>query len=76
MAMPTYIQKTLVMKPEVTQIFDDLEAWLDHCRFNLIKFDPKDLYRSQDYKSFQREQEYLARKAKREGKNKQKENKN
>ena len=32
MAVPSYIQKTLVMKPEVTQIFQDLEAWHDHCR--------------------------------------------
>ena len=28
MAQPAYIQKTLVMKPEVKKIFDDLDAWL------------------------------------------------
>ena len=66
MATPGYIQRTLKMKPEVTKIFDDLDAWLDHCRFNLLNFDPKDLYRSKEYKEFQRAQEYLERKARRE----------
>lgn len=56
MSVPNYIQRTLTMKPEVTKIFDDLDAWLDHCRFNLIKYDEKDLYRSQEYKYFARSQ--------------------
>lgn len=55
MAQPTFIQKTLVMKPEVSKIFDDLEEWLDHCRFNLLPFEPKDLYKSHEYKTFIRE---------------------
>ncbi len=54
MAQPAFIQKTLVMKPEVTEIFDDLDAWLDHCRFNLLPFNPADLYKSKEYKEFQR----------------------
>ena len=66
MAQPKYIQKTLFMKPEVSKIFDDLDAWLDHCRFNLIAFVPSDMYRSQEYRRFQQEQEYLERKARRE----------
>lgn len=66
MALPAYIQKTLVMKPEVTKIFDDLERWHDHCRFELINFDPKDLYRSKDYKDFQKSIDYQERKARRE----------
>ncbi len=65
---PNFIQKTLVMKPEVTKIFDDLDRWLDHCRFNLINFDPKDLYRSKEYKEWQREQEYRERAARKENK--------
>ena len=68
MAQPAYIQKTLRMKPEVTKIFDDLDRWLDHCRFNLINYDPKDLYRSDAYRWFQRDQEYHERKAKKENK--------
>lgn len=66
MALPAYITKTLRLKPEVTKIFDDLEKWHDHCRFNLINFDQADLYRSPEYKAFQRTQEYLERKARRE----------
>ena len=54
MALPKNIQKTLILKPEVEKIFDDLESWLDHCRFNLLPYDEKDLYRSQEYKNFQR----------------------
>jgi hypothetical protein len=65
MAQPAYIQKTLRMKPEVNKIFDDLDAWLDYCRFNLIDFSPKDLYKSLDYRNFQRENEYKERKARR-----------
>ena len=71
MAQPSYIQKTLRMKPEVSKIFDDLDAWLNHCRFNLIEFNPKDLYRSKEYRDFQKTQEYLERKAKRENKSRQ-----
>ena len=54
MAQPKYIQKTLFMKPEVSKIFDDLDAWLDYCRFNLIEFNPKDLYKSKEYRDFAR----------------------
>jgi hypothetical protein len=71
MAQPAYIQKTLRLKPEVAKIFDDLEAWLDHCRFNLYPYNPADLYRSQEYRNFQRGQEYLERKARRERKERQ-----
>ena len=54
MAQPTHIQKTLFMKPEVSKIFDDLDKWLDHCRFNLLPFNPSDMYKSQEYKAFSR----------------------
>ena len=43
MALPAYITKTLRLKPEVSKIFDDLDTWLDYCRFNIINYDPKDL---------------------------------
>ena len=71
MALPSHIQKTLVMKPEVNKLFNDLEEWLDHCRLNLLNFDPKDLYRSKEYKEFQKTKNYLERKAKKENKKKQ-----
>ena len=41
------------MKPEVRQIFNDLDAWLNYCRFRMIKFDEADLYRSPEYKEWQ-----------------------
>jgi len=53
MAIPAYIQKTLRLKPEVEKIFDDLEAWHDHCRFNLLPFNPADLYKSKEYRDWQ-----------------------
>ena len=68
MAIPTFIQKTLKMKPEVTKIFDDLDAWLNYCRLNLIKFDQSELYRSPAYRSFVKEKEYFERKARRDAK--------
>ena len=50
MAIPAYIQKTLYMKPEVKKIFEDLEAWLDHCRIKLLPYNPADLYKSKEYR--------------------------
>jgi hypothetical protein len=38
------------MKAEVRQIFNDLDAWLNYCRFRMIKYDEADLYRSPEYK--------------------------
>jgi hypothetical protein len=66
MALPNYIQKTLTMKPEVTKIFEDLEKWQDYCKFNMIEFNPADLYKSKEYKDFQRGLEYQERKSRRE----------
>ena len=54
MGQPNWLNKHLGMKPEVAKIFDDLDEWLDHCRFNLLKFDPADLYKSDAYKEFAR----------------------
>jgi hypothetical protein len=54
MAVPAYIQKTLRMKPEVSKVFDDLDAWLDYCRFNLINFNQADLYKSREWRESQR----------------------
>ena len=68
MAQPKWLAKYLTMKPEVKKIFEDLETWHDHCRFNLIDYNPADLYKSKSYKDFQRTQEWLQRKARREAK--------
>jgi len=68
MALSPSITRTFRMKPEVDKIFDDLEAWLDHCRLELIDFNPAHLYKSQEYKAWARTKEYHERKAKREAK--------
>ena len=57
MALPNFITRTLVMKPEVTKIFDDLDAWLDHCRFEMIDFNPAHLYKSKEYKEWAKNRE-------------------
>jgi len=54
MALPNSVTRTLVMKPEVTKIFDDLEAWLDHCRLELMDFNPAHLYKSKEYRDWAR----------------------
>ena len=66
MSLPGYIKKTLVMKPEVNKIFDDLDQWLDHCRFELINFDQKDLYKSKEYKEWSRRFESRDRRPRKE----------
>ena len=68
MALSASIQKTLRFKPEVHKIFDDLEAWHDHCRMELIDFNPAHLYKSREWKEFNKTREYLERKARRESK--------
>jgi hypothetical protein len=42
------------MKPEVTKIFEDLEQYKDYCRYNMLKFDERDLYRSEQYRKFEK----------------------
>ena len=37
-------KKQYSMKPEVSMIFDDLEAYHDWCRFELCDFNPAHLY--------------------------------
>lgn len=58
MAQPKFIEKHLRMKPEVSKIFDDLEAYKDYCRDNMLKFDEKDLYKSDQYKKFEKESRF------------------
>jgi hypothetical protein len=32
-------------RPDVVRIFDDLEAYHNYCRFELVDFNPADMYR-------------------------------
>jgi hypothetical protein len=56
MSQPKYIERHLHMKPEVTKIFEDLEAYLEHCKDNMLKFDERDLYKSEQYRKFEKQQ--------------------
>jgi len=38
MAQPLWLKKYLTMKPEVKQIYNDLDAWLNYCRFHMMQF--------------------------------------
>lgn len=44
MAQPTWLNKYLTLKPEVVKIFDDLDNYLDFCRFELREYNPSHLY--------------------------------
>ncbi len=60
------------MKPEVIKIFEELEDYHDHCRFNLRKFDAADLFKSAEWKRFnearKRKAAFEQREAKRQAK--------
>jgi hypothetical protein len=54
MAQPAWLNKYLTMKPEVVKVFDDLDRYLDFCRFELRDFDPSHLYdkTNHNYRAF------------------------
>jgi hypothetical protein len=52
-SQPVWLKKYLRMSPEVTKIYNDLDAWLNYCRFRMIKFDEADLYKSVEYREWQ-----------------------
>ena len=58
-----WLEKYLKLKPEVNRIFEDLEAYKDYCRLNMLKFDEKDLYRSEQYRKYEKYRNWLARQA-------------
>lgn len=41
----SWLNKYLVMKPEVSKIFEDLEAYHDWCRWELAPFNEAELYK-------------------------------
>ena len=54
-------KRFLVMKDEVRQIFEDLEQYLIYCKNNMLKYDERDLYKSEQYKKFDKERRSAAR---------------
>jgi hypothetical protein len=61
MANPKWLEKYLRTKPEVNRIFDDLEQYKDYCRLNMLRFDEKDLYKSEQFKKFEKYRNWLSR---------------
>jgi hypothetical protein len=49
-----WLTKHFRMKPEVNKIFDDIDAYRDYCRKYMLKFDEKDLYKTDQYRKFDR----------------------
>ena len=54
MAQPAWLNKYLTMKPDTERVFDDLDSYLDFCRFELRDFNPAHLYdkSNQNYRAF------------------------
>ena len=44
MAQPAWLNKYLTMKPDTERVSDDLDSYLDFCRFELRDFNPAHLY--------------------------------
>jgi len=61
MAQPKWIEKYLRMKPEVSRILEDLDAYRDYCCMHMLKFDEKDLYRSEQYHKYEKYRNWLSR---------------
>ena len=43
------------MKSEVSKIFNDLEDYLNYCRDNMLRFDERDLYKTDQWRRFEKE---------------------
>lgn len=61
MAKQKWIDKYLVMKPEVNKIFEDLEQYRDYCAMYMLKYDEKDLYRGEIYRKFEKYRNWMRR---------------
>ena len=49
------------MKPEVTEIFNELDAYLEFCKNNMLRYDERDVYKSDQWKKFDKERRIAAR---------------
>lgn len=58
-----WVEKYLKMKPEVNKIFEDLEQYKDYCRYNMLRYDERDLYRSEQYRKFEKYKHWLSKQA-------------
>lgn len=42
------------VKAEVAKIFQDLEDYLDYCRDNMLRYDERDLYKTDQWRRFEK----------------------
>lgn len=49
------------MKPEVRDIFQELELYLEYCKDNMLRYDERDIYKSDQWKRFDKERRHAAR---------------
>jgi len=56
-----WLKKYLRIKPEVHRIYEDLEQYHDYCRINLLNFNEADLYKSEQYRKFDRQRQWKIR---------------
>ena len=61
MAKAKWLDKYLVMKPEVSKIFEDLEQYREYCARYMLKFDEKDLYKGEIYRKFDKQRNWQRR---------------
>ena len=52
--------KHFVMKPEVTKIFDDIDKYLEYCKENMLKFVERDLYKSEQWRKFEKQKKQFS----------------
>lgn len=63
MAQAKHIEKYPRIKPEVDKIFDDLDGYRNYCRDNMLKFDERDLYKTDQYRKFEKFRNWQNRQA-------------
>lgn len=49
------------MKDEVRDIFMELEQYLEYCKDNMLRYDERDIYKSDQWKRFDKERRHAAR---------------
>lgn len=57
------LSKHFGMKSDVSKIFDDLEGYLNYCRDNMLRFDERDLYKTDQWRRYEKERNRLLKEA-------------
>ena len=49
------------IKPEVRDIFQELDEYLQYCKDNMLRYDERDIYKSDQWKRFDKERRHALR---------------